>query len=139
MSRRLDRPRVGGQIGGTKQRVASLERELSKRQPTVPPFEVPFSLPGPVVVSDSGKARHPTGGRLLFVQAFLVTAGTGSTTVAVYRQGVSLGTLTLGAGSTSARRSFDSLFNAYMTALTVGVTVAGADAEDLTVFCQFDR
>jgi len=139
MSRSLDRPQVGGQVGGTKQRVGSLERQLARRRPPVPPYEIPFSLPGLLYISESGKARHPIGGRLVTVDAHLSTAGSTDTELTVKQSGVSIGTLVIGAGNLSAERSFDVIFSARLQTLSVAVTTAGTDAEDLTVFCQFEH
>ena len=139
MTRSLHRPNLSGQVGGTKQRVDSLERQLARRTPPVPPYEMAFSLPGLVYVSESGRARHPIGGRLIIVDAHLQTAGSTTTVLTFKKAGVSIGTLTLGASATNAERSFDEIFSARQEVLSVAVTTAGTDAEDLTVFCQFEH
>jgi hypothetical protein len=126
-------------VSNTKTRVDSLERRLGQPIPTPNPYEVPFSQPGAVQETESGRARHPRGGRLTTVDAHLGTAGSTDTVLSINQSGASVGTLTIPAGVTFALLGLDVLFSAYQETLTVEVTTAGTDAEDLTVFCVFDR
>jgi hypothetical protein len=139
VSRYLRTPQIADQLSGTKQRVDSLERRLGQTIPNPNPYEVTFSQPGAVQATESGRARHPWGGRLVSVDAHLGTAGSTGTVIAIKRSGISVGSLTIPSSSTFALRGFDSLFSAYQQVLTVEVTTAGTGAEDLTVFCVFDR
>lgn len=139
MSRYLQPPRVTDQISETKTRVDSIERRLGQKVPPPTPYEIPFSLAGAVTVSESLRARHPRGGRLILVDAHLQTAGSTDTVLSVNKSGISVGTLTLPAGATYADVAFDVLFSARLETLSIAVTTAGTDAEDLSVFANFDQ
>ena len=139
MTRYLEPPRITEQVSTTKTRVDSIERRLGQHVPNATPYEIGFSLPGTVTATESGRARHPRGGRLIIVDAHLQTAGSTDTVMTINQSGVSVGTLKIIAGATYAERALDVLFSARLEVLSIEVTSAGTDAEDLTVFCQFDR
>lgn len=139
MSRYLEPPRVASQLSETKRRVDALERRLGQQIPNPLPYEVTFSHPGALTATESGRARHPRGGRLVIVDAHLLTAGSTDTVIAINQSGASVGSLTVPANATYAERSLDVLFSARQEVLTVETTSVGTGAEDLTVFCQFDR
>lgn len=139
MTRYLEPPRITDQVSTTKTRVDSIERRLGQKVPTANPYEIGFSLPGAVTATESGRARHPRGGRLIIVDAHLQTTGSTDTVLAINQSGASVGTLTIVAGATYAETGLDVLFSARLQVLSIEVTSAGTDAEDLTVFCQFDQ
>ena len=139
MTRYLEPPHIASQTSHTKTRVDSIERRLGQKIPNPLPYEVTFSHPGTVTATESGRARHPRGGRLVSVDAHLQTAGSTDTILTVKKSGVSVGTLTIPASATFADRIFDVLFSALQEVLTVDATTVGTGSADLTVFCQFDR
>lgn len=139
MSRYLEPPHIADQTSRTKTRIDSIERRLGPKIPNPLPYEVPFSLPGVVTASESGRARHPRGGRLVAVDAHLQTAGSTDTILTFKKSGVSIGTLTIPASATYADRIFDVLFTALQEVVSVEVSTVGTGSEDLTVFCRFDQ
>jgi hypothetical protein len=139
VTRYLEPPHVADQLSDTKTRVDSIERRLGQKLPNPLPYEVTFSHPGVVTATESGRARHPRGGRLVSVDAHLQTAGSTDTVLTFKKSGVSIGALTIPAGATYAFVIFDVLFSTLQQVLSVEVTTVGTDAADLTVFCAFDQ
>jgi hypothetical protein len=139
VTRYLQPPHIADQTSHTKTRVDSLERRLGQKLPNPLPYEVTFSLPGVVTASESGRARHPRGGRLVSVDAHLQTSGSTDTILTLKKSGVSIGTLTIPASATYAFVIFDVLFSTLQEVLSVEVTSVGTGSEDLSVFCQFDQ
>jgi len=139
VTRDLQPPHIASQVSHTKTRVDSIERRLGQKIPNPLPYEATFSLPGVVTATESGRARHPRGGRLVSVDAHLQTAGSTDTVLTLKKSGVSIGTLTIAASATYAYRIFDVLFSALQEVLSVEVSTVGTGSEDLTVFAQFDQ
>lgn len=122
---------VNGTLGG---RSDSASPVVERPGPLPPPTRElpPFSLPGLVAISESGRFYPPRPTRVVRVGAALQIAGSGSTTVQIRKNGVAAKTLTVPAGAT--RATDDSTFslstNDY---LSVAVTAVGAGASDLVV------
>lgn len=94
----------------------------------------PFSLPGAVALSTSGRWYPPstlTVGRLF---ASLTTAGTTATTVAFLRNGVSVTTVTIAAGALTVAGALSQVFTGpEVDHMQMQVTAAGTGALNLTV------
>ena len=125
---------AAGQLETLSKRLEDLERPSRTPGREGAIDELRFSLPGAVSVSTSGPDESHIGGQLVGVICRLGTAGTSNTVVTVYRNGASLGTVTLASGET---RKVGYLGNIRIAAetdvVTVGVTTAGAGASGLTV------
>lgn len=94
----------------------------------------PFSLPGVPFVSTSGRWYPESTITVVRLFASLAVAGSTATTVALYRNGVSVATVTLGAGDLAEGVALSSTFTGPETDwMQVGVTAVGAGASDLTV------
>lgn len=93
-----------------------------------------FSQSGPTTVSTSGPDEVRTSGQLEAVIVRLRVAGTTNTVVTIYRNGTSIGTVTLASG---VKRNAKYLGSFRITAetdeMTVGVTTAGTGADSVTV------
>lgn len=145
-------PQVGDVIRSPQERQAVINRSMSAgtingRDPQAMPASAsaaastptrpasvdlpPWSLPGAVYVSESGRYySQPT--TIRSIRASLDTAGTSTTTVTVYVNGVSADTITLTSGTTTTTKAVSITVPA-LGYLKVGVTTAGTGAEDLTV------
>ena len=100
-------------------------------------LDVPFTLPGGMRNSQSSRYYQRGGGRLQRIMMSLDTPGTSTTTVTIYKNGLSIVTLSLGAGFDKTSTVIDEMFVADSDYLQVGVTTAGSGASDLTVQCRF--
>lgn len=112
-----------------------IEGQSSEEAVANSPGLVEFSLPGAVVVTTSCPRYYKRTGidtSELRVHASLDTAGTASTVVTIYKNGASLGTVTLASGATTTEVVFNTPFKVgdYLRVL---VTTAGAAARDLAV------
>lgn len=122
------------QIASLAKRLEDLERpsRVPGRQGGIE--ELRFSQSGAVAVTTSGPDEARTTGQLIGVICRLGTAGTANTVVTIYRNGASIGTVTL---ASEEDRKAAYLGNYRIAAetdvMTVGVTTAGAGAKDLTV------
>lgn len=97
--------------------------------------EAKFSRPGALTVSESGPWVPRVGGTLVEVLCALRTAGSSNTVVTIYKNGASIGTITLGSGTTIAiQRSFNTTFNVDTDIMHAAITTAGTGAAHLTVF-----
>lgn len=100
-------------------------------QPLVLDPVPPFSLGGPLFLSTSSPHRT-VARRFTSVQIDLTVAGTSTTTVTVYKNGVSQGTAGIGSGvqSTIVGLAWTAAAN---DRVTVGVTAIGTGAQGITV------
>lgn len=119
------------------EQLSELRLSLAERDRAVENYlsrsEIVFSMAGALVVAISGRYRFADGARGIRVQAELDTAGTSATTIDVYRNGASIGTISLAASATLAVATFESAFGADVDHLRFGVTTVGAGAKELTV------
>lgn len=96
--------------------------------------ELRFSQSGAVAVMTSGPDEARMTGQLIAVICRLGTAGTSNTVVTVYRNGTSIGTVTLASGALRVAAYLGNYRIAAETdVMTVGITTAGTGAKDLTV------
>lgn len=113
------------------------EHERRLRRHAVPSVQsIPFTYSGAVAVSSSPPWVADTDVTLRKVRALLGTAGTSDTVVTVYKNGSSLGVLTLTSGDTNVAEDFAVSFAADTDLLTVAVTTAGTGAADLDVIAR---
>lgn len=125
-------PSTPANISQLKKRVTALER-YTDRSRGGELDEVLFTFPDTLYVAASPPYRYRLGGIVTSIVALLGTAGTTTTTVKVYRNGIIITTLTMAAGITSTSVNIAEAFGAGFDLLTVGITGAGAGAADLTV------
>lgn len=117
------------------QMLTDKDRDLEDH--TVQP-EAIFSWFGPLAVAVSGPWVNRIGGYLVEVTCVLKTAGSGSSVVTVYKNGISIGTVTIPSGATTATQAFQSVpFNVGVDKMSVGITTAGAAADSLTAHGRF--
>lgn len=116
---------------------ADHERRLRRHVAPLAPERIPFSYPGALALSTSPPWVPVRDVTLYDVRALLGTAGTSSTVVTVYVNGVSVGTVTLTSGQTNVGASLTSTALAADTDLvTVAVTTVGTGAKDLDVLVR---
>lgn len=124
-----------GSVGGTSLAASPVPTPSSVRLGTAArPGVPPFSLPGVVTLDDSGTWVSEVNYRLVRVIGTLRVAGSTATVVIAKKNGATVGTLTIPAGSTgpvSATLGTD--FLADVDKLAFETTSAGAGAYDLVV------
>lgn len=111
-------------------RTERLER-ATQEPPPREPTPLLFSLAGALDVSESMPHPYP-GGRLIGVEAWLLTAGSTASTVVVKVNGVVRVTVTIGAGETRVTQHC-SIGTSDTDTVTVAVTAAGTAASGLGV------
>lgn len=99
--------------------------------------EAVFSLFGPLTISTSGPWISRLGGKLVEVVCALKTVGSSSTVVTVYKNAVSIGTVTIPSSAFTASAMFATTFQNSVDRLSVGVTTVGTGADSLTVHGRF--
>ena len=92
-----------------------------------------FSHAGTPTAGPSGPWYPEGSGTGLFVRASLGTAGSTSTVVTIYRNGVSIGSVTLVAGDLTEVATFAMAIVGNTTIITVGAPTVGTGASDLVV------
>lgn len=117
-------------------RVENIERGIRPvNRPEPSPADIVFSHAGPVATSTSPKAVT-RGGTLTSVIVTLGTAGSSSTVVTVYKNGSSIGTVTLASSATIGRGSMVQSFAPDIDKLHVAITTAGTGAADLVAMAR---
>lgn len=101
--------------------------------------EAIFSFAGVLTVSESGPWVARLGGKLTEVLVVIKTPGSSSTVVEVFRNGTSIGTVTVASGENIGIASFNTDFQNSKDYMHVGVTTAGTGAEDITVHGRFSK
>lgn len=138
MTKGLLPPEIEREIGKLKKRVTDLERELGELRSGARDHGLPFVLSGPVFVKQSPPWTPRFLTRAVDIVALLGTAGTTTTTIEIRKNENPIGAgLSLAPGETVKRFTLSSPFAADQDLLTVAVTAAGADAEDLDVIVRF--
>ncbi len=123
---------ANGALGGTVESAIPAQNPVPvRRKLTTAPIG-PFSIPGPVIVAVSGKYYPPTNVLALRMIASLTTAGSTDTTVVLYRNDVSVATVTIPSGGGLFAVDVNVTFGANDYA-TVECTAAGTGAEGLVV------
>lgn len=118
-------------------RVKRVERATAKAERPQTEEIAPFSAGGSVSVTASGDEpqwRVRTGGQIVNVSAHLKTAGSSSTVVTFYRNGVSIGTVTLAASATDALAYLGSYRAKNGDLISARITTAGTGAKGLSAF-----
>lgn len=104
-------------------------------------YDVPFSLPGNIYVSESGRYYLPnSGGRLAEILVSLRVAGSTTTTIEVRKNGTLItgGSVNLVAASNQIiKMGFDEQAGGNTDYWTVAVTAAGTGAKFLTTQLRF--
>lgn len=95
--------------------------------------EVLFSHAGALTATTSPRWYSRHGGRLVKVVVSLATAGTSTTTVTIYRNDVSVGTVDLLSGEQYKTLTLNVALVADVDHLRVGVTTVGTGAKDINV------
>lgn len=115
-------------------RVESLERRtVFPGRPSIQD-DIPFTLPGPIIASESPRYYPPNGGSLVRVFASLGTVGTSTTTVRIKKNGVVIDSFNLTSGvDTASAYLGDVNLAGDSDYITVAVTLAGTGARDLDV------
>ncbi len=122
-----------------KRRLRDLERhrrvdDASRRESVV------FDFPGTLNTTASDEWEPDVPVRLVSVVCRLKTAGTSSTVVTIYRNGVALSpTITLASGVKRAQAAYLTAFQPTQHYLTVAATTLGTGAAGLTVKARFNR
>lgn len=117
-------------------RVRQLERKAGKDARLASEEVALFTLAGAVALTTAGEEpRYPvqTGGQLVAVTMSLTTAGSSTTTVTVYLNGVSIGTVSLASAATDTIAYLGDYRMKNGDRLGVRVTTAGTGAKGLTV------
>lgn len=152
------RPRTfGEQIGASVQRTArgvsqggglavEVARLASQARGEAPAARtdsayVLFSHDGPVAVAaDLSNVYEPAVRlTLLGARSRLATAGSSTTTVTIYKNGSSIGTISWGSGETLSVTTFEVGFVADTDLLQVRCTTAGTDAKGISIRFKFMR
>lgn len=152
------RPRTfGDQIGASVQQTArgvaqgagtavELARLASQARGESPPARTDsifarFTHSGPVAVSAvlSPAYEPPNRQTLLGARSRLAEAGSSTTTVTVYKNGSSIGSISWGSGETLSADTFDVGFSADTDLLQVMCTAAGTDAKGISIRFEFMR
>lgn len=123
---------ANGSLGGTTESSSTARSPLPTRRklPTAPIG--PFSIPGAVIVAVSGRYYPPTNVLALRLIASVAVAGSTDTTVVLYRNDISVATVTIAAGDLLASVVVDVTYGVGDYA-TVASTAAGTDAVGLVV------
>lgn len=95
-----------------------------------------FSHAGVLTSAESPPWEPETSGSRLRIKFLLGTAGSTSSVLTVYVDGVSVGTVTLAAAATKGVETFDVAIAADSNLVTVAVTTLGTGAADATVQAQ---
>jgi len=132
-------PELEREVSKLKKRVSDLERVLGEVLAGGRDHGLPFTIAGPVYISESPPWTPRFATRAVEVIALLgAPAEVGTTTIEVRKNGNPIGAgLALGVGETVKRFTISSPFGADEDLLTVGVTAAGTGAEDLDVIVRF--
>lgn len=138
MTEKLLPPEFDREVGRLKNRVLALEKRLGELERGARDHGLPFTLPGPILVEESPPWTPRFTTRAVEIVALLGIAGSTATTLEVRKNGDPIGGgFSLEAGKTVRRFSTSSAFRADVDLLTVAVTAAGTDAEDLDVIVRF--
>lgn len=123
---------ANGSLGGTVESATTARSPIpERRRPPTAPLG-PFSIPGLVILAASGRYYPPSNVLALRLIASLTVAGSGDTTVVLYRNDVPVATATLTTGELLADVVVDVTFGSTDYA-TVATTAVGTDAEGLVV------
>lgn len=113
--------------------VASPVSDIPPPPPSYKPTPIPpFSLPGAVTISESGRYYPPSGASVSSLQASVDTPGTTNTTAAILVDGVIKGTVTIPAGESAATNTV-AIQIPSGSHVKASVTSAGSGATNLTV------
>lgn len=99
----------------------------------------PFSAAGAVAVTTSGEEpqwRVQTGGQIVSVSLHLKTAGSSTTTITVYLNGASIGTVSLASSATDTVAYLGDYRAKNGDLIGVRITTAGSGAKGLSAFVR---
>lgn len=142
MTRPVRVPTSKSEVDELKRRVYDLERIVKAGNRTTPQGEptvetIPFAQFGDVTLTDAGDStawRVRVGGKIREIYASLSTAGSSSTVVTAYKNGVSIGTVTLASSDTTETDTITTVSVGPGDKITVRVTTAGTGAKGLSGF-----
>lgn len=137
MSRGLVPPSGDRENELLKRRITDLERKLNRNRDGVGDQGKTFTLAGSIYVKESPQWTPRTTVELVRIVVLLKTPGTTSTTVVVYKNGVALRTIVVAANDDSNSTSLSTTIVPDNDKMTVGITVAGTGAADLSVSLQY--
>jgi len=120
-------------------RIDDLYRRIKGEDRPEPWVEViPFSAPGAFAVNVEGVSTPKRGHLLAEVELLLVTAGSSTTTVTIYKNGVSQGTASLASSDDGPTpTAFEVVFSPRNDRLGAKVTTKGTGSAGLTINCHF--
>lgn len=131
-------PDVQRLLSKMSQRIDILERRLRALENSYEP-ELPFVQSGAVSVGESPPWIRRKGGTLVGVLVALGAAGSSATVVTVRKNGSTVATVTLAAGTDQAETTLSEPAAPNMDRFTAAVTTAGSGATDLTVHTRWDQ
>lgn len=119
-------------LGGVAGRISNLEKRPQPTPMRPQPLWQVFNLTGPLLVSTSDPWTVPTSRMLSQVTVDLTASGSTATVVTVYRDGVSVGTITVSAYATTHTEILVVPYKAG-SVISAGVTTAGTDAQGIVI------
>lgn len=141
MTRPVRLPTPRSEVDDLKRRVFDLERRTgvssSDTRPEATVETAQWSQYGTVTLTTAADAtahRVRKGGTIREIYGSLSTAGSSSTVVTVYKNGVSIGTVTLASSDATETDTITAVSVAPGDKLTARVTTAGTGAAGLSVF-----
>lgn len=136
MTKGLTPPSVSGELSSLKKRVSDLERrldDLTKHKY----LGIPFSLGGPIYISESPPWSSPVKLRISSMVVILGSAGTTTTTVELKVNDATVITVSLGAEEIFKRVTLSKPLAPDVDFVKVAVTAAGETAKNLDVIIRF--
>lgn len=134
----VNRPRSEGAVfSRTARRLENLERPVDKPERSKTEEVAPFSGSGAVSVTAAGdepKWRVRAGGQIIAASAHVTTAGSSSTVVTFYLNGVSMGTATLASSATDIEVYLGNYRAKPGDFISARITTAGTGAKGLSAF-----
>lgn len=137
MSQGLTPPSMTKELSSLKKRVSDLERRLDALLSPNQYLGIPFSLGGELYLSESSPWSSPIELRVATMVAMLGTAGTTTTTVAFKVNGITVTSLSLGAGEKFKRLTLSKSLAPDIDFATIAITAVGSGAANLDVIIRF--
>lgn len=134
-------PTTEASVGRLRFDVDEMRRQIRQKERPEPPldtFQIPASLPGAVVVSESAEGMTHRDSTAVHFHLHLRTAGSSTTTVVLFVDGSSVLSRNMTSGVTDVDEDIAVGFTQWQTRFYWAVTAAGAGAEDLTATLQFE-
>jgi hypothetical protein len=130
--------RLSKLLGEIERRLERLERRITGRAASVDQSHaIVFSFAGALSAATSPPIRVWRGGILSVLAVSLGTAGSTATVLAVKRNGITVGTVTVPAGWSVYNAELSARFSADSDALALAVITAGTGAAEMTAEARF--